>query len=165
MLTDQKAQAVAQSGLAGARNICLGGSRRILVGPRDLRRGNKGSELFDGAEADSIGLAERSVNCSGLGHAHFSAADKRGNIRGVRISVSDESVTARRLVHCCFEDPSISLRVGEVNDGVRAYSRTPSTRRKTDQTLVSNVPRPIQKLQVASSNGESVSSYELLQMV
>jgi hypothetical protein len=58
---------------------------------RGRRRLREGTNLLDGADADSVGFPQSSVDSSSFGNAHFRTMDKEGNIGRIGIAVADEA--------------------------------------------------------------------------
>jgi len=55
-----------------------------------MRRLGKGSDFLDRADADTVRLAEGTIDGTSFGHPHFGAADQWGDIGGVGVAVADE---------------------------------------------------------------------------
>jgi hypothetical protein len=87
------------------------------------------SQLFDGTESDSVGLAQGAIDGPCLRDTHFGPADQRRNVRGIGISVADKAFRAWRFVNGRLENPATVLWVTQAYDGVgmNAATRVPKT--------------------------------------
>jgi hypothetical protein len=77
VLTNQKAQLIAQSKVSVARAVRSSMTIGTRLGREGHLRSGEGPELFDAADADSVGFAEGSIDGSSLGHTHLGASDER----------------------------------------------------------------------------------------
>src|SRR3989442_11555503 len=114
MLANDLAKAVADF---GAAVVPVGRLRRELVrlAVRMCRLG-KGTNLLDRTDADAVGLAQGPVDRPGLRHPHFGAVDQGRNIRGVSITVANETLAVSVFVNCGFKSPT---RAGWITKLVR----------------------------------------------
>ena len=74
--------------------VSIGRLRRKFFGlGRGCRRLREGANLFDGADADSVGFPQSSVDSASFGNAHFGAVDKEGNIGRIGVAISNKAST------------------------------------------------------------------------
>ena len=97
VLADEQAESIAKQRLAITREIPV--VFRVLLKSRhdgvlDFDRSGETAYFFDRAEANAVGLAECAVDGSGLGDSHLGAADKRGDIGRVGVTIAGESFAA-----------------------------------------------------------------------
>jgi hypothetical protein len=65
-------------------------------------------KLFEGAQANAVGLAQGAIDGAGFGHAHFGVVEDQGrNIAGMGITVADEATASRRFEYCRLENPKV----------------------------------------------------------
>ena len=91
VLADENAQPVQQFGLPVARTILVRRPYGLLFIGRRAGRSGKPAQLLDRAQADSVGLAQGSVDGPGFCHAHLSAADQGRCISRVGVTIADEA--------------------------------------------------------------------------
>jgi len=92
VLTDQQAQLVTQSRLSVAGAIQSVMAIRLQRNRRGLRWSRKRPELFDTAEADSVGFSESAIDGSCFGDAHLGTANQGRNVRGIGVAVANETL-------------------------------------------------------------------------
>src|SRR2546422_7751848 len=89
MLANDLAKAVADFG-AAVVSVCRLRRELVRLAVRMCRLG-KGTNLLDRADAYAIGLAQSSVDCSGLRDTHFGAVDQGRDIRRIGVAVAHET--------------------------------------------------------------------------
>ena len=117
VLPNQEAELVAEPRRVGVMAIAVAPDRLGAIGGSRLDGLGRPAEFLDRAEADAVGFAERPIDGPGFGDAHFGAADKRRDVGGIGIAVSDEASRTAGLVNCRFEDPSVCSRLRELQHG------------------------------------------------
>ena len=93
VLTDEKAEPIAEPGLAVVRNAGGGMSVRRRRSGRSSRRARERAQFFHRAEADAISLAECAIHRASFGDPHLSPMDQRGNVGGGSIAVTDKALS------------------------------------------------------------------------
>src|ERR1039458_2696561 len=74
-------------------------------------------DLLERADADSVGLAEGSVDCSAFRNPHLGPTDEGGDVGGVGIPIADEALTGSGPENCRFECPTIHSWIAECPHG------------------------------------------------
>ena len=109
-------------------------------------------DLLDRADADAVGLAQGTIDGSGFGHPHFGAADERGNVRGIGVTVADETPAGLRLEDSGHEGPTLAGSVREFQYRTNVDTSAPVMACQTYQTGVSDVPSALQQEDVSGCN-------------
>src|SRR5690242_14025679 len=109
MVPDQLAQAVADP-RASVIAVPVRGLRWYLS--RIVRFGG-GPEFFDGADADSVGFAQGTIDCSRFSNAKLGSAHDCRNICRRSVAQTSEASSKGRL-DCRTDDPSIRGRITEI---------------------------------------------------
>src|SRR5260370_19405779 len=118
VLADEHAQPVSQLRLTVIRAVLMRRLYCLVLFPRGARRPGKPAQLLNRTQPDAVGLAQRTIDSSGFGHAHFSAADHGSCICGVGVTIADETLRISRLVDGRLEDPAVGRRVAELPHSV-----------------------------------------------
>jgi hypothetical protein len=90
MLTDQQAQTITQARLTVVMAIGSHRRRFTMIGS-NRARGSRSPEFFDRAEADTIGLAESTVDGARLSDSHFGTVNQGRDIGRVGVPISNEA--------------------------------------------------------------------------
>src|SRR5208282_6855603 len=88
-----------------------------FLGTKLLGRIRTCSDLLGRADADAVGLAQRSIDCPSLGYPHFGSADQRRDIGRIGVTVTDKARGALGGKDRCLEDEAICPRITERIDG------------------------------------------------
>jgi len=139
---------VPQSGLTVIGTISVVRNRYDLLATRSWHGRRERSELFDRAQADSVGFAEGAIDGPGLGDAHLGPADQRRDVRRIGVAIPDETARARSLVNDRFEDPASHCRVGISLDQSGLYAGAMAALGNSKQARVRDIPTAIQKLNI-----------------
>jgi hypothetical protein len=76
VLADELAQAITDAGATGAVSVAIAGLRRPFIRFEEwFAVAIANSEFFHGAEADSVRLAESTIDSPSLGDSHLGATD------------------------------------------------------------------------------------------
>src|SRR5713101_5087468 len=134
---------------------------RLHRNHRGLRRSRERTELFDTAQAYAVGFAQSTVNGSRLGNSHFGTANQGRNVRRIGIAVTYETVLAAGLVDCCLEHPSFDPYITKLPFDSSSDPGAAVAMSHTEQARVRDVPSPIEKLEMASCNGQSIHLSQL----
>src|SRR5437667_7041210 len=147
MLANDLAKAVADFG-AAVVSVCRLRRELVRLAVRMCRLG-KGTNLLDRADAYAIGLAQSSVDCSGLRDTHFGAVDQGRDIRRIGVAVAHETSAIAGFKDCGSECPSFCSRIGEFPKALHIYSRTFPSLSNSQETRMAYIPAFIQVKHVA----------------
>jgi len=140
MLADHLAEAIAHRTTA----ISVGRLRRQLLRLRRcLGWFADGSNFFNGANSDSVGLAQSTVNGASFRYAHFSAVDKKRDIGRIGVAVTDE-VLCLGFEYGCLENPTIRFGVGNAFDQFCRYAPAAPLLCESQQAGMSDIPSSVQ---------------------
>jgi hypothetical protein len=143
VLADDLAELVAN---LGARNLSV----PICVLRRELlSRIGRGSYFLDRTDPDAVGLAQRSIHVAGLGDAHLSAADHRGNVGGIGIAVPDKADQTLGRVDRGLQHDAARLRITQGIDGLHMDAPAPLPMRQPEQSDMCHAPVAIDDLDFA----------------
>ena len=133
---------------------------RIACGSVRPRRSRSPPQLLDRAEADTISLAESSIDGTGFCNAHLGAADKRRYIGGICVAIANEALRVDRFEDGSPEYPMVGCSVAELENLLDSYASAPSTFSYTHKPCMSDIPATTQALKVTSRDGEVVGHGE-----
>jgi len=159
VLADQQAEAISEAGLAisgSAISIVSIGWARSLSLRLDALGPRSPAELLHGAEADTVGFAESAIDGTSLGDTQFGAMDERGDIRRIRIPITNKPSRHGGFVDDSFEHPSVCSGFAQSGLNACADSKAVSTQRYTKQAAMRYVPPATQKLDITSSYQQSI---------
>jgi len=98
--------------LKGRPRLQSPAQHRYLLGTHAPRR-----KLFERAEANTVGLAQGTVDGAGFGHAHLGVVEDQGrNVSWMGITIPDEPATLGRFIDCGLEHPKVLLRTTQRED-------------------------------------------------
>jgi len=122
--------------------VPAGRLRRELLGlsTRGVRRLGQGTDLLDGADADSVSLPQSSVDGASFSDAHFCAVDEKRNIGGIRIAITDKAPTGSGFVNSSSECPAICGCIAEFLRRRHADAGTPFSGCELQESCVCYVP-------------------------
>jgi hypothetical protein len=164
MLPDQLAEAIANFGPAIIALISIRRlGRKLFRLARARNRFGKRANFFDRADADAIGLAQGTINCTSLGYPHLGSMDQRRNVRRIGVTVSDKAPARFRLKDCRPKYPTRLYWIAGSQNGARIDARTFALLRKPKQSRMSNVPATREILEIAVFNRDLVFFDQVLQ--
>jgi len=107
VLADQLAEAVADFRATVVSILAIDrlGWKLLRFARCRIRFGER-ADLLDRTDADTVGLAQRPVDRSGLGHPHLGAVYQRRDIGGIRIAVTDETFAGSGFENRGSENPT-----------------------------------------------------------
>jgi hypothetical protein len=122
MLANDLAQAVADGATALA--VTIGGLGELLGLRSRLRLPSEGTDLLDGADADSVGLPQRAIDSPSFGYTHFGAVDQWRDVGRIGVTIAHESLRMFCLVYRSPESPATCGRIAEVLRGRHTNANT-----------------------------------------
>src|SRR5262249_9228282 len=72
------------------------------------------AQLFDRAKADPISLAQGAIDGASFGNTQLRAPDRGRNVRGIGISIANETLGIAVFIDDSFEDPATRGEIGEL---------------------------------------------------
>jgi hypothetical protein len=126
---------------------------------RTLRRhiSIEGTDLLYGADADSVRLAQRTIDGARFCYAHLGAVHKRGNIGRIGVTIADESATSERLINSRFKRPVTGIQVTVLLYCANMYAGAAISFRDSKQPSVSDVPSAIDQRKVSHRNRKVIA--------
>ena len=119
---------------------------------RGLRGCGEGPDFLDRADADPVGLAQSTIDRTGLRHAHFGTVDKEGDIGRIGVTVTDKARGALGRIDRCFQDKPTGCGVAKRIDGLNVNATAFLATCEPDQAGVRDVPTVIQIDQVTGTH-------------
>src|SRR5260370_11883689 len=125
VLADKHAQPVPQFGLPVTRTIRVSRLYGLVLFPAGGGTGRVGqpAQLLNRAEPNPVGLAQGSIDGARLSDAHLGASHKRGDIRGLGISIAYKSLGSEPLEYGGLKNPAACGRVTIVPHLANTYPR------------------------------------------
>jgi hypothetical protein len=142
VLADDLAQTVANLGATAVPVSIRVLGRKLLSWVRNR------PDFFDRADADAVRLAQRAIDCPGLGHAHFGTTHEGGDIGRIGIAVADKAGGALGRENRCFENEPIRPRIAQRIDGVNMNAAASPTACQPQQPCMRHVPVAVDHLEV-----------------
>src|SRR5438876_7235122 len=129
-----------------------------------LRGMGSRSDFIDRADADTVCLAQCTVDCTGLSNSQFCAVHEWRNIGGIGITETHESLARSRLVDDSFECPAEHRWFTEIPNRFCVHTPTMFAISQTHEAGMGDIPTSVEDLQITRFHRESVFLDEKFQL-